>query len=519
MDSANRKNGLLADVKSRQAVRLIAIFLYFILFQSLILLQKPFLQFSFAVVFYSTFGLIFAHNILLFFLNEKKDVIHAGSFLSYLLDFIALVFFMKHFSYLSSFILVLQLFLLFIASFDLSFTKLSFLGFVLSLGASVINLSTYQSGSIQSILSLVLFNLSYLSIIIISRQLRSEFFSLESDLSFTQKKWKSQERFSATLLANMPLGLAVVDRDRQLVLNNQYLNEKLSLSGSMIDELIGNYSSTERAFADINFNERIFNIDKTNYFDEEIGEDLNIYLIKDVTEMRHLENKIKENEKLAAVGTLAAGIAHEIRNPLAGISGSIQLLSQDTSDPTQKKLMDIVLREINRLNDMITEFLDYAKPEKQPSDPVNLKIIIEEILSSLKQHPELPANFVWSVDMQDALILGFSEKLKQALLNIFINSIQASAKSVTPKLEIKVARQDSHVVLTVKDCGSGMSEETRKKMFEPFHTTKPKGTGLGLAITHKILDVHKADILVKSELNVGTEFIIKMPLAKNGVNQ
>jgi len=424
---------------------------------------------------------------------------------------------MKYFPYLSSFILVLQLFLLFVASFDLSNVELSILGFVSSLGVSLINISMHQAGSIQSLLSLTLFNLSYLSVIIVSRQLRTEFFTLQSDLSLTWKKWKSQEEFSKILIEKLPFGLAVVQNNNEFILQNSYLTDKLKLTSESAYNLISLYQRRKlNQDSDIASGEKIYNFDQATYFDEEIKRDLKLYLIRDVTDLRLMEKQLKEKEKLAATLTLAAGIAHEIRNPLAGISGSIQMLSQEIvpnlANATQKKLMDIVLKEIDRLNLLITEFLDYAKPEKAPDSKVDLLKIIEEVVASLKYHPDLKTGFIWKVNLKSTLILGISEKLKQALLNIIINSIQAMKNSEPASLEITLNCDEFFAIVSIKDTGLGMTEETRKKMFEPFHTTKPKGTGLGLAITHKILDLHKAQIKVKSELNLGTEFIIKFPL-------
>lgn len=504
----------LSNAHTRRVVRLVTLFIYFVLFQVLILLQKPFLQFDFVIIFYIVFGGLFAHQLWDQFQFQEASQEKSGLF-SYLFDFLLLILFMKYFPYLSSFILVLQLFLLFIASFDLNTFELSLLGFTSSLGASIINLSTHQSGSIQSMLALTLFNLSYLSVIIISRQLRSEFFTLQTDLTQTRKKWKSKEEFSKSLIEKLPFGLAVMQNNNEFALQNSYLTEKLNLTTDKLRALVATYTGRGMGSeSDISFESRVYNFDQTNYFDEEINENLNLFLVKDVTDLRILENQLKRNEKLAAVGTLAAGIAHEIRNPLAGISGSIQMLSQDSADPTQKKLMQIVLREIDRLNLLITEFLDYAKPEKNPDAEINLAKVIEEVVTSLKQYPDLSADFSWNVELMPTVILGISDKLKQALLNIMINAIQAMKNSKQPGLEIKLVNDGMEAVLTIKDSGSGMTEENRKKMFEPFHTTKSKGTGLGLAVTHKILELHKAQIDVKSELNIGTEFIIKIPLIK-----
>lgn len=513
MTEATRFN-FLGDAQARRIIRLATLFSYFVIFQILILMQKPFLQFDFIIIFYLAFGGLFAHHLTAQLRHNNENTAKSGLF-SYLFDFIILILFMKYFPYLSSFILVLQLFLLFVSSFDLNFFELSLLGFISSLGASIINLSSYQSGSIQSILSLTLFNLSYLSVIIVSRQLRSEFFTLQTDLTKTRKKWKSQEEFAKSLIEKLPFGLAVMQNNNEIALQNSYLTDKLNLSPEKLQDLIYKYNKRNSDFdSDIAYEHRVYNFDQTTYFDEEINESLKLFLVKDVTDLRILENQLKQSEKLAAVGTLAAGIAHEIRNPLAGISGSIQMLSQDSTDPTQKKLMDIVIREIDRLNVLITEFLDYAKPEKKPDSEIKLEKVIEEVVASLSQHPDLAAGFQWKVELQPAVIIGISEKLKQAFLNIIINAIQAMKKSSHPSIEISLLNNETHAVLKIKDTGSGMTEETRKKMFEPFHTTKPKGTGLGLAVTHKILELHKAQVDVKSELNIGTEFIIKFPFVK-----
>ena len=193
------------------------------------MLQKPFLQLDFIIVFYLAFGGLFANHLIDQFRFEKDQTLKSGLF-SYLFDFLMLIAFMRYFPYLSSFILVLQLFLLFVSSFDLDFFELSMLGFISSVGASIINLSAHQSGSIQSLLSLTLFNLSYLAVIIISRQLRAEFFTLQTDLTQTRKKWRTQEEFSKSLIEKLPFGLAVMQSNNEFALQNSYIAEKLNLT-------------------------------------------------------------------------------------------------------------------------------------------------------------------------------------------------------------------------------------------------------------------------------------------------
>lgn len=510
----------LSQAHSRRILRIAMLFVYFLLFQSLILLQKPFLQLDFIIVFYLSFAALFAHHTFSLFKSDARESLN-NSFVSYLADFLILIFFMRYFAYLSSFILVLQLFLLFVSSFDLDILELCGLGFVSSLGASLINLSLHQSGSIQSVLSLALFNLSYVAVILISRQLKSEFVEMETDLSQTRKRFRSKEEFAKTVLENIPLGLAVFHKNEDLVLQNPFL-QKMQITQSELKSILflnnepkSRFSLTDDIVYKNNNQERkVLNIDQSSYFDTEINDDLNVYMIRDVTELRELENQQKQNEKMAAVGQLAAGIAHEIRNPLAGISGSIQLLTQDTQDETQKKLMNIILKEIDRLNNLITEFLDYAKPEKLPDQVMNVKNTIDEVLLICRQHKDAADNVDWKLQIEDGMVLGFHEKLKQAFLNIVINGLQAMKGREKLVYQISVKSDAQFVEIKFTDSGCGMTEATKQKMFEPFHTTKPKGTGLGLAITHKILELHKAQISIQTEVGVGTEFTIKLPAFK-----
>ncbi len=239
-------------------------------------------------------------------------------------------------------------------------------------------------------------------------------------------------------------------------------------------------------------------------------------LIVTRSEKERLEWDLKQKEKLAAIGQLAAGIAHEIRNPLASISGSIEMLSQITASEDDQKLMRIVLKEINRLNLLITDFLDYAKPEKPPTEMVDLASLTKESLQNLRmslQHSrELKSELSVLTEIQPAQIRGYSGPLKQVLLNFFINAVHAMKDQPTPQLKVQITSNESYINMLIEDNGSGMSEEIQQRIFEPFFTTKSKGTGLGLAMTHKILTVHSALVSVESKVGVGTRFLIQFPL-------
>ncbi len=243
-----------------------------------------------------------------------------------------------------------------------------------------------------------------------------------------------------------------------------------------------------------------------------------LFLFDDRTEQKLMEENFRQQEKLAAVGQLAAGIAHEIRNPLASISGSIQLMLANPGNHKEEdvKLMRIVDKEIDRLNRLISDFLNYVRPETRSETPVNLNNVIREVLESLKFNPKLRQDVQQAIGLRaQSDVIGNRDKLKQAILNLVINAYQAMEKTPVPKLEVETQDQGDYVVLLVRDNGCGIKKENLHRIFEPFHTTKPQGTGLGLAVTHKILQAHKARVFVDSVVDEGTKFLIEFPAHKH----
>ncbi|MDX9730393.1 MAG: ATP-binding protein [Bdellovibrionales bacterium] len=247
-----------------------------------------------------------------------------------------------------------------------------------------------------------------------------------------------------------------------------------------------------------------------------------IVTFDDLTRVRRLEFAMQQSEKMAAVGQLAAGIAHEIRNPLASMSGSIQLLDASFSreQAEEKQLMRIVLREIDRLNNLITEFLDFVRPAVLKEDPVDINVVLRDVLEMAKMNKALRQDIEQVVDLQaQKIIPGHRDKLKQALLNIIMNAYQAMTDSENAKIEVRSFDREQSVVVTIRDHGCGMDAVGLRRIFEPFHTTKPKGTGLGLAITHKIIENHSGSIFVESTKGVGTEFTLEFKLNPAGVDK
>jgi len=221
------------------------------------------------------------------------------------------------------------------------------------------------------------------------------------------------------------------------------------------------------------------------------------------------------------VGQLTAGTAHEIRNPLASMSGSVQLLatSFEQIDDEQKKLIAITLKETDRLNNLISEFLEFVRPNLPMDDKVDLSKLLKDCLELLQLNKTIVTPLLDLNIQSTKPIQANRDKLKQVFLNIMINACHAMEKTQSPQLKISCesvvesSGRDS-IEVRIKDNGVGMEEKVRVKMFEPFFTTKPRGTGLGLAIVHKILESHNADVDVTSQVSLdgkpgGTEFVIK----------
>jgi two-component system, NtrC family, sensor histidine kinase PilS len=234
-----------------------------------------------------------------------------------------------------------------------------------------------------------------------------------------------------------------------------------------------------------------------------------VYTLDDLTEIRRLEREIRMRDRLAAVGRLASGIAHEIRNPLSSIAGSVKLLSGISAlNDDQRMLVDIVTRESDRLNSIITDFLVYSREKRYAMRPVNLVTLLEDTLTLLEMRLEKIA-IVRNFETKQAFSVGDGDKLKQVFWNICENAVRAMAEQEQGgKLTVKVANANGRWRIAFHDTGHGIAPLQMEKIFEPFQSDFQGGTGLGLAIVYQILQAHEATIAVKSEQGKGTEFML-----------
>jgi signal transduction histidine kinase len=231
-----------------------------------------------------------------------------------------------------------------------------------------------------------------------------------------------------------------------------------------------------------------------------------------------LEEQLHQSERLAALGEMIAGVSHEIRNPLGIIRSTAELLDCRMNDDKQKRFSSIIVEESTRLNDILTEFLDFARPKRLQPATCKIEDILDRNLSVMEAECQrLRIKVQKSYQKGDCCLEADQDLLYRAFVNIFANSIQAMPEGgiLTVRTSITNGRDGaSFVEIQVQDTGTGIPKETMKKIFNPFFTTREKGTGLGLAIVQTIIDNHSGEIEVVSRDGQGATFIIRLPLTQ-----
>ncbi|MFV1956183.1 MAG: PAS domain-containing sensor histidine kinase [bacterium] len=273
----------------------------------------------------------------------------------------------------------------------------------------------------------------------------------------------------------------------------------------------------EGIFTDTSGRHCIFGLSISRLKDPEKGY---VVVFQDLTEFRDMEEKLKSAEKLSAVGRMAASIAHEVRNPLASMSGSIQMLKDSLELGTEDNdLMEIVLRETGRLNTLVEEFLTYARPPSPRFENEDLRKIVTETITILEGSAD-SNGIVLKEEIPDGPVIMAMDpgQMYQILHNLAKNSLEAidGGGEILIKLEIHEDEDPPRAVLSVADTGSGISDDILPEIFEPFKTTKPKGTGLGLAIVYQLVQIHKGTIDVLTDPEKGTTITITLPARSEG---
>ena len=247
-----------------------------------------------------------------------------------------------------------------------------------------------------------------------------------------------------------------------------------------------------------------------------------VVTIKDISEVERLEKQMQQAEKLAAIGRMSAGIAHDFRNPLTAISGSAQVLANDISlvqSPQQKQnseLINIILRESNRLSNTVSDFLKFARPENAEKDWFSLERCLDEVIEVAKAHPIWPKDWEVERDIESVVDIWADKYQMFTILNHLLQNAQAFCPLGKERIRVvaQEIREEDRIEISVEDNGPGISPGKEKRIFEPFYTRRVDGTGLGLAIVKQMMTEHQGDISVsKSELG-GAKFILSFPLPR-----
>jgi two-component system sensor histidine kinase HydH len=252
---------------------------------------------------------------------------------------------------------------------------------------------------------------------------------------------------------------------------------------------------------------------------EIIGEQGNfighVFILKDLSDIRALEIEIQQKNKLAAVGNLAAGVAHEVRNPLSSIRGYAAYFgSLFDSDSDNKKAANIMAEEVDRVNRVISELLEFARPMELELQEVEIFDLVDKALRLIKYEAEMArVNIAKSIASDIPKVAMDKDRFTQVLLNIFINGIQAMKTG--GDLTVEVFTRENKLTFQISDTGDGISAEDQANIFNPYFTTKKKGAGLGLAIAFKIIESHGGSIKIESAKGKGTMFVISIPLDQN----
>lgn len=233
---------------------------------------------------------------------------------------------------------------------------------------------------------------------------------------------------------------------------------------------------------------------------------------RDISYIKENENLILQSEKLKLVGELAAGVAHEIRNPMTVISGYVQMMNEDPNSPYYE-YTKLIQNETERIELILSEFLVLSRPQANQFVAINLADILSEVIQFLQiEFQQRAITLHVKNDFPNAFISGNKNQIKQVFINLFKNAVEAIQEDGTITLELFKCKEGNEVFIRIEDTGCGMPPHVLKHIFEPFYTTKSKGTGLGMMIINKIMLDHSGTIKIKSEQNVGTEIILTFPV-------
>ncbi len=354
------------------------------------------------------------------------------------------------------------------------------------------------------------------------------------DLEDSYNRENKLQQYLNNILKSVTSGIVVIDRESIItIFNNEaevitgfsssdFLNKKVDVFLQNIQlemsNLIKDVLYEGKAFADIEeiiINKRgkeiPLSISASQVLDDNKRVIGVVVLFRDITRIKIIENELKKDDRIRTLGELSASIIHDIGNPLAGISNLIEILKDNTIDrETNTEVLDILEKEVHDLNKLVINFLEFGRSSNLEKKNTDINRLINDIVNLLK--PEIIDKEI-TINKQYLNGIVFADvdrrSIKQAMINIFKNAIQAI--DINGRIHITIKEEVDNVSIIVRDDGVGISKEKLEKIFYPFYTTKEEGTGLGLFTAYRVIKEHGGQLKVKSEKDIGTEFLITLP--------
>jgi two-component system sensor histidine kinase PilS (NtrC family) len=377
-----------------------------------------------------------------------------------------------------------------------------------------------------SLQAIILLNLSgFLAIAYLAGLLSNKLRQVDVQLKDASGALENLQALHENIIQAISAGLITTGLDGHVRFANAAAGRLLGLAEEALSgKPIGNFfldalpqAGSERAHGEVRFQpvdgfRKTFRVIASPLVVKDRGTVGFVYTLEDLTEIRRLEREVRMQDRLAAVGRLAAAIAHEIRNPLTSIAGSASMLSSTTEvTDEQRQLLQIVTRESERLNNIITDFLAYSRGKQYRFDRVDLIPLIKDTLTLLENR--LLAENAGIVirqefSMREAWTLADGDKIKQVFWNFSQNAVRAMKSGGQLTVSIEAIGEDWQV--NFADTGQGMSPQQTEKIFEPFQSGFEGGTGLGLAIVYQIVQAHEGKVWARSRLGEGTTFVLRL---------
>jgi two-component system sensor histidine kinase PilS (NtrC family) len=350
-----------------------------------------------------------------------------------------------------------------------------------------------------------------------------------------KKRFDELKRLNESILQNMGSGLIATDEHNRVIYFNRAAEDILGIrnseaKGNKIKDIFG--SELVETNVPVSNHEKVITTKEgriipigfsVSFLRNGEGKSVgNIVIFKDLSEIKAMEEKVRRADRLSVLGEMAAGIAHEIRNPLASISGCVELLKKELNvEVPHRRLLDVVVKESDRLNNIVTGFLNYARPCPVRAELCDIDGILNDVILLLKSGGDLNEKITirYHSDNGKIPVRVDPGQIKQVFLNILINAIEAMPDGGDLVVSTRRVRQGGSMEVVeaiFSDTGCGIEQEHLKRLFEPFHSTKPKGVGVGLAVANQIVRQHHGEIDVKSQVGKGSTFVVRLPVSHEG---